>query len=382
MKYCSRCLLPSTKPDLSFDADGVCSACKAFENRAEVDWSKREHEFHLIMSRYANNDVANWDCIIPVSGGKDSTYQVIKILELGYKPLCVTATTCDLSAIGRRNIENIKGLGVDYVEFSPNPVVRRKLNNIGLKTVGDISWPEHVGIFTIPVRAAVQYQVPLIIWGENSQNEYGGPAVAQDSPTLNRRWLEEFGGLLGLRVTDLPDSFGISSRDLLPYTYPTDEDLARVGVTGIFLGHYFPWDGISNYLISQAHGFESLGHPIEGSMVDYENVDNYQAGIHDYFKYLKFGFGRATDLASTHIRRGRLTRNEGLAIVDLRDGMYPSSYLKKPLLEILNQIEMGISEFNEICDQFTNREIFETNREGALVKDRTGRPVKRSSQND
>lgn len=382
MKYCSRCLLPSTKPDLSFDADGVCSACKAFENRAEVDWSKREHEFHLIMSRYANNDVANWDCIIPVSGGKDSTYQVIKILELGYKPLCVTATTCDLSAIGRRNIENIKGLGVDYVEFSPNPVVRRKLNNIGLKTVGDISWPEHVGIFTIPVRAAVQYQVPLIIWGENSQNEYGGPAVAQDSPTLNRRWLEEFGGLLGLRVTDLPDSFGISSRDLLPYTYPTDEDLARVGVTGIFLGHYFPWDGISNYLISQAHGFESLGHPIEGSMVDYENVDNYQAGIHDYFKYLKFGFGRATDLASTHIRRGRLTRNEGLAIVDLRDGMYPSSYLKKPLLEILNQIEMSISEFNEICDQFTNREIFKTNGEGALVKDSTGRPVKRSSQND
>jgi len=381
MKYCSRCLLPSTKPDLNFDEDGVCSACKAFENRAEVDWTTRAKEFHSVMSRYAGTNAANWDCIIPVSGGKDSTYQVIKILELGYKPLCVTATTCDLSAIGRRNIENIKNLGVDYVEFSPNPIVRKKLNNIGLKTVGDISWPEHVGIFTIPVRAAVQYQVPLIIWGENSQNEYGGPAAAQDSPVLNRRWLEEFGGLLGLRVADLPDSFGISSRDLLPYTYPTDDELARVGVSGIFLGHYFPWDGITNYLISQAHGFESLGHPIEGSMVDYENVDNYQAGIHDYFKYLKFGFGRATDLASTHIRRGRLTRNEGLAIVKSRDGMYPSSYLKKPLSEILSHIGMEISEFNEICDQFTNREIFETNSKGVLVKDSSGRPLKRTSKN-
>ncbi len=381
MKHCIRCLLPSTKPDLSFDSEGVCSACKAFENRSVVDWEARANEFHTIMARYSQKDGSNWDCIIPVSGGKDSTYQVIKVLEFGYKPLCVTATTCDLSEIGRRNIENIKNLGVDYVEFSPNPIVRKKLNNIGLRTVGDISWPEHVGIFTIPVRAAVQYQVPLIIWGENSQNEYGGPAAAQDSPILNRRWLEEFGGLLGLRVNDLPDSFGISAIDLLPYTYPSDEELARVGVTGIFLGHYFPWDGISNYLISQAHGFESLGHPIEGSMVDYENVDNYQAGIHDYFKYLKFGFGRATDLVSTHIRRGRLTRNEGLAIVQSRDGMYPSSYLKKPLTEILGHIGMDVSEFDAICDQFTNREIFETDSKGTLIKEISGRPRKRTISN-
>ena len=164
MNYCARCLLPSTKPDLSFNDQRVCSACIAFENRAEVDWATRTNEFRTIMSRYAHTNDSNWDCIIPVSGGKDSTYQVIKILELGYKPLCVTATTCDLSEIGRRNIENIKNLGVDYVEFSPNPNVRRKLNNIGFKTVGDISWTEHVGIFTIPVRAAVKYQVPLIIW--------------------------------------------------------------------------------------------------------------------------------------------------------------------------------------------------------------------------
>lgn len=334
-----------------------------------------------MMSRNLRNSNSNWDCIIPVSGGKDSTYQVIKILELGYKPLCVTATTCDLTEIGRRNIENIKNLGVDYVEFSPNPITRKKLNNIALRTVGDISWPEHVGIFTIPVRAAVEYQIPMIIWGENSQNEYGGPVPAQVATVLNRRWLEEFGGLLGLRVADLSDSFGISNKDLIPYTYPSDEELACVGVTGVFLGQYFPWDGVSNYLISQAHGFESFGHPIEGSMVNYENVDNYQAGIHDYFKYLKYGFGRATDLVSNHIRRGRLTRSEGLAIINSRDGMYPKSYLNKPLEEILSKIEMSLSEFDGICDQFTNREIFETGPNGVLVKDNSGRPIKRLSQN-
>ena len=381
MKYCTKCWLPSTKPDLSFDKYGVCSACTAFENRIEVDWSMRSKEFTSMMSRNLRNSNSNWDCIIPVSGGKDSTYQVIKILELGYNPLCVTATTCDLTEIGRRNIENIKNLGVDYVEFSPNPITRKKLNNIALRTVGDISWPEHVGIFTIPVRAAVEYQIPMIIWGENSQNEYGGPVPAQVASVLNRRWLEEFGGLLGLRVADLSDSFGISNKDLIPYTYPSDEELARVGVTGVFLGQYFPWDGVSNYLISQAHGFESFGHPIEGSMVNYENVDNYQAGIHDYFKYLKYGFGRATDLVSNHIRRGRLTRSEGLAIIISRDGMYPKSYLNKPLEEILSKIEMSLSEFDGICDQFTNREIFETAPNGVLVKDNSGRPIKRLSQN-
>src|SRR4029079_6476335 len=138
-------------------------------------------------------------------------------------------------AIGRKNIENIKRLGVDYVEFSPNPVVRGKLNRIGLTEVGDISWPEHVGIFTIPVRAAVQYNIPLLIWGENSQNEYGGPAGAADNNILDRRWPEEIGGLLGLRVSDLIGLDGLEAKHLIPYTYPTDAELARVGVTGVFL---------------------------------------------------------------------------------------------------------------------------------------------------
>jgi len=381
MTYCTECLLPSTKPDLSFDSSGVCSACNAYKSRKEVDWDSRKHEFHGLMEKYSSNGASNWDCIIPVSGGKDSTAQVLKVLELGYNPLCVTATTCDLSEVGRKNIENIKSLGVDYLEFSPDPTIRKKLNWIGLETVGDISWPEHVGIFTIPVRAAVQFKVPLIIWGENSQNEYGGPAAAQGSPVLNRRWLEEFGGLLGLRVSDLPDAFDVPANKLIPYSYPSDEELNQVGVTGLFLGHYFPWDGISNVLVAQANGFNSVGFPIEGSMVDYENVDNYQAGIHDYFKYLKFGFGRATDLASTHIRRGRITREQGLRIVKIRDGMYPHSYLGKPLSEILAKIDMDLSKFNEICERFTNKALFKVNPDGSIAKDQNQRPIKKNDDN-
>jgi N-acetyl sugar amidotransferase len=305
-----------------------------------------------------------------VSGGKDSTYQVIRMLQHGVNPLCVTATTCDLADIGRRNIQNIKNLGVDYIEFSPNPRVRRKLNRIGLREVGDISWPEHVGIFTIPVRAAVAYQVPLIVWGENSQNEYGGPAAAADNHVLTRRWLEEFGGLLGLRVADVAGNDGISQRNLVPYTYPSDSELQRVGVTGIFLGYYLPWDGYSNALLAQAHGFNTLPTTVEGSIVNYENVDNHQTGIHDYFKFLKFGFGRSTDIASLHIRRGRITREDGMTLVREHDGRYPWTYLGKKLADILEPLEMDVEEFDAICDRFTNKKLFVTDSRGALVRDR------------
>lgn len=381
LRYCTRCVMPHTKPDLRLDDEGVCNACRSYEKRADVDWSARAKELETILSRYRQRDGSNWDCIIPVSGGKDSTFQVVQMLRLGMNPLCVTATTCDLTAIGRKNIENIKQLGVDYVEMSPNPRVRAKLNRIGLTQVGDISWPEHVGIFTIPVRAAVQYRVPLIIWGENSQNEYGGPAAAAQSNVLNRRWLEEFGGLLGLRVSDLIGIDGIEAKHLIPYIYPSDDELAQVGVTGLFLGHYLPWDGLSNALIAQAYGFATPPTVTLGSMVNYENLDNHQVAIHEYFKFLKFGFGRACDHACLHIRRQRLSRAMGLEIVKRLDGLFPSEYLGKPLQDTLEPLEMTIDEFIGICDRFTNKRIFVRDADGQLLKDRHGKLTKINDDN-
>ena len=381
LTYCVKCVMPSTKPDLVLDEHGVCNACRAYEARQAVDWTARRQELVTLIERYRRHG-RNWDCIVPVSGGKDSTYQVIRVLQLGLNPLCVTATTCDLSAIGRTNIENLKRLGVDHVEFSPNPVVRAKLNRIGLTEVGDISWPEHVGIFTIPVRASVQYNVPLIIWGENSQNEYGGPAAASEHNALDRRWLEEFGGLLGLRVSDLIGMEGIVAGDLIPYQYPTDEELARAGTTGLFLGYYLPWDGYSNALAAQALGFESWPTAIEGSLVSYENLDNHQTGVHDYFKFLKFGFGRATDLACLHLRRGRLGRAEAIELVKQRDGKFPWTYLGKSLEDILAPLDVTVGEFVQVCDRFTNKKIFVKDAQGNLVKDKRGNLSKLNYDNE
>jgi len=376
LTYCKKCVMPSTKPDLYLDGDGICNACRSYENRKEVNWSFRRNQLLEILDKYRNKNGTNWDCIVPVSGGKDSTFQVLQMLELGMNPLCVTATTCDLTTIGRRNIENIKKLGVDYIEFSTNPLIRAKLNKIGLTQVGDISWPEHVGIFTIPVRAAVQFNIPLIIWGENAQNEYGGPAAAAENSVLDRSWLEEFGGLLGLRVADLIGYEGIRAKDLIPYVYPEDSELKKVGVTGLFLGHYISWDGLSNTLIAQAYGFEVPPHPTLGSMVNYENLDNYQVAIHEYFKFLKFGFGRATDHACMHIRRSRLTREMGLSIVKRLDGQFPWEYLGKSLENTLEPLDVSLIDFIQICDQFTNKKIFKRDLDGALIKDCKGNLTK------
>ena len=237
LNYCKKCVMPTTKPDLEFDSNQVCSGCINFENRKNIDWDKREKEFMKIIQKFKNNG-SNWDCIIPVSGGKDSTYQVIKALSYGLNPLCVTGTTCDQSDLGYRNLQNIRELGVDHLQVSFNPKIRRIINKTALKLVGDISWPEHIAIFTVPIRVAVQYNVHLIVWGENSQNEYGGPIEKSNNKFLDRSWLEEFGGLLGLRVSDLVGVEGIKKKDLLNYTYPDFKEIQKTNIQSIFLGHF------------------------------------------------------------------------------------------------------------------------------------------------
>ena len=365
--YCQNCIIPSTRPDIEIDESGVCNACKSFKSRTFVDWEKRKAELLEIVKKFKTRDY--WDCVVPVSGGKDSTYQVLKVLELGLKPLCVLSSTCQLSKIGRDNIENLKKIGVDFVEFTPNHSIRKKLNYIGLTVVGDIAWPEHVGIFTIPVSVAIKFKIPLIVWGENSQNEYGGPEDAQKKNILDRRWLEEFGGLIGLRVTDLVDVYGFTKKDLVPYFYPEPNILEKSKITGIFLGHYIPWNSVDNARIAKEKGFSFFYKQVEGSYFEYENLDNLQHGIHDYFKFLKFGFGRATDQLSVLIRRGLISRSEAIEIAKKTEGKFPWKYLDIGIEAILNHLDISLEEFEDIADQFTNYKIFKTDNFGKLIKD-------------
>lgn len=356
MRLCKRCIYPDTKPDLFIDEEGICSACRNYEARASVDYEARLGELKAILERYRSKDGSNYDCVVPSSGGKDSTFQALKIRELGYNPLIVTATTQELTAIGRRNIENLKEQGFDCIEVTVNPVVRRKIDRFTLETVGDISWSEHLLIFTVPVRVACQMGIPLLVWGECPQNEYGGPANSTEAKILDRRWLEEFGGLLGLRVSDLTEVLGFEAKQLIQYSYPSDEELRRVGVTGIFLGYFIRWDGSTNALYAQAHGLTCYGKTVEGSCVNYENLDNVLTICHDRGKWDKYGFGRATDLVSMAIRRGAISREDGLRIAKENDGAFPDIYVGESVSAALAKLDLTREQFLTISRSFGTKE--------------------------
>ena len=370
MKYCKTCFYPETKPDLVFDENQVCSACLSYKERRNINWDEREKQFLKIVEDIKKQSKSNYHCVIPVSGGKDSTWQVLKILEYGLNPLCVNSRTCDFSELGKENLENIKKLGVDMIEVSPNPIIRKKLNKIGLLEVGDISWPEHVGIFTIPVKIALNFQIKYIFWGENSQNEYGGPISKMNNDVLDRSWLEEFGGLLGLRISDLTELYDIKINDLLIYTYPEKEIIEKANLQGLFLGYFFSWNGYENAKIAKKNGFKFYKNEVEGSSVNYENLDNFQTGIHDYFKYLKYGFGRTTDIMCNLYRRNLISKEEAIKKIKKNDGKFPITYLGKNIKNILNEIDVTFEEFIQTCDKFTNKKIFKCDNNGKPIRDK------------
>ena len=375
--YCKKCLFPETKPDLNFDNDGICSACNAVRDKSHnIDWNKRAKEFHEIVSYYKkpSNEIG-YDCIVPVSGGKDSTYQAYFMKEVcGMNPLCICFETTAVTEIGQANLDNISKMGMDVIHFKKNHPVYKKMVVEGFKRVGDEMWPNHIGIFTIPVMFAVKFNIPLIIWGENSQQEYGGPDLESvKSRHLNRRWLEEFGGLLGNRIQDMIGVDGLTEKELTPYFYPSDEEIDKVGVTGIFLGHYFFWDARKQLEIVKQHGFQPKPDgPAEGTYNDYENIDEKMHGLHDYLKYVKYGFGRATDHVGIDIRNNRLNREEALDLVKQYDGKYPHY----AVTEFIKYSGLTKQDIDNVIDSYTNPIIFQKNQDGSFARDAEGNLIK------
>jgi N-acetyl sugar amidotransferase len=386
--YCKKCVIPETRPHTEIDENGVCSACKYFDDRENVNWGKRKEELLKIFAKFKRKDNF-YDCIVPSSGGKDSTYQALKVRELGMNPLVLTIETDMLTPLGRKNRDNLKQLGFDYLEYTPNADFRKKINKFSLETIGDISWAEELTVHCSVPRFAIKMNIPLIIWGENSENENGGPEENSDAidgivQMHHDDWFEEFGCHGGLRSTDILNYWSnenVTEIDLLPYTFPSKEELESVGYFGVFLGHYIPWDGHSNAEFAKKNGFTTYHKWVEGSIVDYENLDNYQMRIHDYFKFLKYGYDRVSDWASLAIRRNRYTREEAVLLTKDYGGKYPSSYLGKSLTEILEYIDMTEEEFKIVCEKFTNKKIFKKNPDGSLFYDNKGNLIKNNHDN-
>ena len=379
MKYCKKCLYPDTKPQLEFNNQGVCSACTNFDNKLNIDWRQKQVELEQILKKFSSKNENNYDCIIPVSGGKDSFFQTYFIKkELGYNPLVVSFHPLDQTKLGKKNLDSLKKLGVDCVEFSPNPIIYKKLAKFGLIELGDFQWPEHIGIFTIPVQIAVKYNIPLIIWGENPQFEYGKPTDISKEILLDKEWNEENGGyfLDKIKPRDMT-KYGFKLKDLKPYIYPSDEEIKKVGVNAIFLGSYIKWDIFKQLELVKKLGFSEDTDIREGTYDSWENLDVKFTSFHDYFKFLKFGFGRATDHASIEIRLGRITREKGLELVKKHEGRIPVKYLD----EFLKEAEISYEEFIIICEKYTNKKLFKKDKNGKLLRSQEGNIEKISYDN-
>ena len=356
MKRCLQCLLPDTRPDTPF-LNGVCAACLAYAARPKIDWQAREEALQALLARARETAKArgnHFDVIVPSSGGKDSTAQVLMLKERGARVLVVTATTCHLAPLGRYNIDNLARHATTF-EITPNREVRAKLNRLGLELVGDISWPEHVSIFTTPFREAAQSGIPFIFYGENPQNQYGGPLEAQDAKQMTRRWVSEFGGFLGLRPADLVGQAGLTADDMADYT------LAGVQIDGIeahFLGQYLPWDSHENADMARKAGMRQRA-PCSANQWIAENLDNAQTGLHDHMMYRKYGYGRGCAQASVDVRSGRADRATALDWAEHFDGLFPYEYAGVDIEEMLARIGMTLADLDPLLDRFTNRALFD-----------------------
>lgn len=339
--------MPSTKPDIFF-ADGVCSACLSYAKRASIDWDSRMLGLRGLLERHDGR------VIVPSSGGKDSTYIALRMKELGADVTAVTATTCHLTAQGRANLDAL-ARHVRTIEVTPNMTVRAKLNRLALMTVGDISWPEHASIFSVPFRVARDLGISLIMYGENPQAEYGGPKGTDEAVEMTRRWTSEFGGFLGLRPADFVGMEGITARDMEDYKFPTMP--ADSKIEAHFLGVYEPWDSHRNAAKARAAGMR-YAKPCVANYWEEENLDNAQTGLHDYAMFLKYGYGRGCAQISVDLRSGRIEdRGSALRWVHEHDGIFPYTYAGVPVADVLERIGVATSDIFKIMNKFANWEL-------------------------
>ncbi len=359
-EYCKRCLFPRTKPDLYFDESGVCDACTSADRKHGIEdainWDTRSSEFKKLISVFKERASGGYDCLVAVSGGKDSIFQVHAMKKIhGMNPLAVTFDQFDQTETGRHNLETLKKIGVDHIHYTLNPNIVKKLVKKGFEVVGDPYWVNHVGMFTIPFHIATNFNIPLVVYGENPQLEYGGPKESRNNMIMDKRWRQEFGGMRGFREEDMVDD-DISASDLKILEYPKDEDVTRVGVTGIFYGYFFKWDAEKHtMLMREKYGWSPLPSVPKGSWLDYENCDMEFIDIREHIKFLKYGYGRATDQLNIALRRGRISRDEALDIVKKIDGKFSRENMKK----FCDYIDINEKEFHEIVDSFVNHDIFE-----------------------
>ncbi|HZU82032.1 MAG TPA: N-acetyl sugar amidotransferase [Polyangiaceae bacterium] len=366
MRYCSKCVYPAAAAaPLAFDAHGVCTGCRAYEQRQRIDWEQRRELLKKLVDQYRSD--SNYDCIIPVSGGKDSYYQThVIVTELGLKPLLVTYHGNNYLPVGERNLHRMRDVfDCDHHVFRPSVKTLVKLNRIGFYKMGDMNWHAHCGIFTYPVQAAYRFRVPLIIWGEHGYTDLAGMYSMNDFVEMTAKYRLEH-AQRGFDWFDMVGEEGLREKDLLWAKYPTDDEIDEVGIRGIYIFNYVPWEANDHAeLVKRLYGWEESPEPFERTYRRISNLDDmHENGMHDYLKYIKFGYGRATDHACKDIRAGKMTREQGIEMVRRYDHVK-----SRDLQRWLAYVGMTEEEFDRVADTFRDPRVWRKDDRGEWVKD-------------
>lgn len=367
MRYCTRCVYPSfAATPLTFDERGVCSGCRVYDQRRKIDWAERRKLLVELVESYRS--AGDYDILIPVSGGKDSYYQThVATRELGLKALLVTYHGNNYLPEGEYNLFRMREVfDVDHVVFRPSVDALVKMNRLGFRLQGDNNWHAHCGIFTVPIQVAVRYKVPLMLWGEHGFMDLGGMYSTSDFVEFTAKHRLEH-ALRGYDWHDFTDAGleklgrpelkeGLRDKDLLWAQYPGDEEIDAVGVRGIYLSNYVDWDGHDNaQLMVDLYGWRPAQRPFERTYRTVSNLDDmHENGIHDYMKFVKFGYGRGSDHSCKDIRAGRMTREQGVEMVRKYDHVKP----RRDLERWLAYVGMTEEEFDATCDTFRDPRVW------------------------
>ena len=353
MIYCKSCVMPATRPGLKLDDAGVCSACRWHEQKkTAIDWAARRQELQRVADEAKAAAEGPWHCVVGVSGGKDSTRQAMYVRdELGLNPLLVQFASSDGTETGRRNLENLVELGFSLISVQPNPRVARRLCKKSFFDYGNIvKYSEHA-LFTAPFRVAIDYRIPLVFFGEN-------PALEAGDRNTNRTGWDatgiKFNNTLGGQGIDIWLGEGIEERDLLPYMFPTDEEMAHWGGRGIFMGYFLDWSGWENAVFALERGFECIDADYKdiGGPYRHNSLDSYHGGIvNSMLKHVKLGFGHTTEFTSYDVRCGRVTRGEAIRLIKELDGRCHPRYIR----DFCEWVEISENEFWDVADRYRGK---------------------------
>jgi N-acetyl sugar amidotransferase len=356
MRYCLRCLYPENHPlGLIFDEEGVCSGCRVHEEKDELDWTAREHKLKKILNGYKNFSKNNYDCIIPITGGRDSYFIVHMIKNVyGLNPLLVNYNKHYNTEIGIRNLAYLRTIfDCDILTMTVDPNIVKNITRATLRKIGSMYWHCIAGQTVFPVQIAVKFKIPLIIWGCHQGIDQVGMFSHLDEVEMTRKYRKEH-DLMGYEAEDLVDIFDhLNEEDLLQYYYPTDTELERVGVRGIYLNNYIRWDTKAQHeLMIKLYNYESNFQTRTFDL--YNDVDCFHySDLHDYIKWLKYGYGKVSDHASREIRLRRLTREEGIDLVIKYGSIEP-----KTTNLFLDWMGINISSFLFTIDQHRDKKIW------------------------